>query len=189
MIIARARQLPAQQFSAVVLFSSNHPKPVSAVIEENRISPAQRCKSLYHTALQPLCRAPKTQVLSFQQNPSSFSKTPGVGVAMRVNRLRTLTKLTERRQPSPSSHLRPGIFAPPVFSSTYKSLFQQLPCFHIYTKRRGVGVSALNFSKPRRSIARSRGHSNEEQGREPIGTYGVTSAASWGDSSRRARSL
>ena len=28
---------------------------------------------------------------------------------------------------------------PLSFSSTYKSLFQQLPCFHIYTKRRGMG--------------------------------------------------
>ena len=29
----------------------------------------------------------------------------------------------------------------PLFSSTYKSLFRQLPCFHIYTKRRGVGAT------------------------------------------------
>src|SRR5438045_7293504 len=35
-------------------------------------------------------------------------------------------------------------FSSLLFSSTYKSLFQQLPCFHIYTKRPGWGVSALS---------------------------------------------
>src|SRR6266852_73478 len=82
----------------------------------------------FPTKLTPLLRyscklfvAPK-KVNSFaiKQIQTLSAKHPGWGYLARL--LRLCTTITHR-------------FFTPLFSSTYKSLFSQLPCFHIYTKR------------------------------------------------------
>src|SRR5256885_13555049 len=62
---------------------------------------------------QTLCRAEKTQVLSFQQNPNSFCKTPGVGWPLRPTSARALElrdprSIPARRTGSSTSRMPPA---------------------------------------------------------------------------------
>ena len=80
------------------------------------------------TTLTPLLRycyklfvAPKkVNPFGIKQIQTLSAKYPGWGYLARLLRLCTII---------------PHRFFTPLFSSTYKSLFSQLPCFHIYTKR------------------------------------------------------
>ena len=86
--------------------------------------PLNQANSFAPTLLEPLRSLFAALSLYFQQLAASFAKTPGWGVPVQLVR-RVLTP------PLIDFHL-------PLFSQTYKPLFPQLLCLHIYTKRRGV---------------------------------------------------
>ena len=129
--------------------------------------------------LRTLCRRQNSQVLWNQANPTSFSKTPGVGLprdhfASSASVLPFLC-FQEHTNPSPSARPRHPLFSydyellalarrftSTLFSWTYKLLFSQLLSFHIYTNCRGgippadqgskweFKTNALQRRKPRR---------------------------------------
>src|SRR5216684_406160 len=86
--------------------------------------PPNQANSFAPTLLEPLGSLLATLSLCFQQLAASFRKTPGWGVPVQLVR-RVVTP------PLIDFHL-------PLFSQTYKPLFPQLLCLHIYTKPPGV---------------------------------------------------
>src|SRR5260370_13993704 len=99
-------------------------------------NPPNQANSFAPTLLQSLGSLFAISVVYFQQLAASFCKTPGWGVPVQVVR-RVVTP------PLIDFHL-------PLFSQTYKPLFPQLLCFHIYTKPPGGGVKyhCFHFRNP-----------------------------------------
>src|SRR5712672_1311227 len=93
----------------------------------------------------PICPRQKCQLLWNQASPHASTKTPGIGVP------NEFLKRTEWVPP------RPHRFLYPVFSWSYKSLFQQPLSFHIYTKRGACEVGRLQIKMEKRQASFQRG--------------------------------
>ena len=83
------------------------------------------------------------QIFSFQQNPHSFSKMPGWGCFTSIPQCSHV--------PIAQFATQMGLLDDLFFSSTYKTLFPQLPSFHIYTKPRGC--TPATFRRSRQTVS------------------------------------
>src|SRR5712672_1277459 len=93
----------------------------------------------------PICPRQNCQLLWNQASPHASTKTPGIWVP---NEFLTRTEWVPTR---------PHRFLYPVFSWSYKSLFQQPLSFHIYTKRGASEVTQLQIKMEKRQASFQRG--------------------------------